>query len=147
MHRFRYVGYTTVGGGVEHSTARPRILLADDEVLVCDLVQEALEEAGFDIFAVSSGSEALEALEAQADFAGLVTDINLGAPPSGWDVAVRARELQPTIAVLYMTGDSAHEWSAHGVPHSTVVTKPFAPAQVAVGLSMLLNRTDGSSAV
>lgn len=132
---------------MDGSAARPRILLADDEVLVRDLVQEALEEAGFDVFAASSGAEAFEALEAQSDFVGLVTDVNFGGPPAGWDVAVRAREMQPTIAVLYMTGDSAHEWSAHGVPQSTVVTKPFAPAQIAVGLATLLNRSDGSSAL
>ena len=145
--RFENCRISDTGVGVGSSAARPRVLLADDEVLVRDLVQEALEEAGFEVFPVSSGAEAFEALEAQTDLIGLMTDINFGEPPSGWEVAVRAREMQPTLAVLYMTGDSAHEWSAHGAPQSTVVTKPFAPAQIAVGLATLLNRSDGSSAL
>lgn len=133
------------------SVAQPRVLLADDEVLVRDLVEESLQEAGYEVVAVSSAAEALEALEAanasdaEADFVAVVTDINFGGPPPGWEVAMRAREIQPTIAVVYMTGDSAHEWSAHGVPQSTIITKPFAPSQIAVAVATLLNRTDGGS--
>ena len=125
---------------------RPRVLLADDEPLIRDLVEDTLNEAGYLVTAAPTGSAALAALEEEARFVGLVTDINLGGPPAGWDVASRAREISPTIAVVYMTGDSAHEWSAHGVPQSIVVTKPFAPSQIAVALANLLNTSDGSLA-
>jgi two-component system cell cycle response regulator CpdR len=124
---------------------RPRVLLADDEVLIRDLVQEALEEAGFQVEAVSSGAEALAALESDMDLVAVVTDINFGGPPVGWEVAVCARERRPKMAVVYMTGDSEHEWSAHGVPQSTIITKPFAAAQVAVALANLLNASDLST--
>jgi CheY-like chemotaxis protein len=123
------------------------VLLADDEVLIRDLVEETLTEAGYHVTAAATGVEALAALEeAGAGFVGLVTDINFGGPPVGWDVASRAREISPAIAVVYMTGDSAHEWSAHGVPQSIVVTKPFAPSQIAVAIANLLNTSDGSLA-
>jgi CheY-like chemotaxis protein len=125
---------------------RPSVLLADDEVLIRDLVEETLTDAGYRVTAAATGAEALAALEESAGFVGLVTDINFGGPPVGWDVASRAREINPTIAVVYMTGDSGHEWSAHGVPQSTVVTKPFAPSQIAVAIANLLNTSDGSSA-
>ena len=125
---------------------RPRVLLADDEVLIRDLVEETLTEAGYQVSAAATGVEALAALEEEAGFVGLVTDINFGGPPVGWDVASRAREISPTIAVVYMTGDSAHEWSAHGVPQSIVVTKPFAPSQIAVAIANLLKTSDGSLA-
>lgn len=128
------------------SGVRPRVLLADDEVLVSDLVRETLEEAGYDVLAVSSAAAALAALEAEDTFTALVTDINFGPTQTGWDVATRAREIRSTIAVVYMTGDSAHEWSAHGVPQSTIVTKPFAPSQIAVAIANLLNTTDGGGA-
>lgn len=127
---------------MDRSGERPRVLLADDEVLIRDLVRESLEEAGYEVLAVGSGSEALDALEAEGEFVALVTDVNFGGPPAGWDVAVRAREIRSNIAVVYMTGDSAHEWSAHGVPQSTIVTKPFAPSQLAVAIASLLNTTD-----
>lgn len=127
--------------------AQPRVLLADDEVLVRDLVQESLQEAGYEVVAVASAREAFAALEADDNFVAVVTDINFGAAPPGWEVAVRAREGRLSIAVVYMTGDSGHEWSAHGVPQSTIITKPFAPSQIAVAVASLLNKTDGGSAL
>lgn len=39
-----------------------------------------------------------------------------------------------------MTGESANDWSANGVPRSTMITKPFATVQVGVALSNLLNQ-------
>lgn len=122
----------------------PSVLLADDEVLIRDLVEETLQEAGYLVTTAATGVEALAALERDPGFVGLVTDINFGGPPVGWDVASRAREINPTIAVVYMTGDSGHEWAAHGVPQSTVVTKPFAPSQLAVAIANLLNTSDAS---
>jgi CheY-like chemotaxis protein len=123
--------------------ARPIVLLVDDEVLIRDLVQESLEEAGFAVVPLGAGAEAIERLQDGDAFCALVTDINFGAPPGGWEVATSARELSPAIAIVYMTGDSAHEWSAHGVPNSVVIAKPFAPSQIVVALASLLNRTDG----
>ncbi|MBU1376500.1 MAG: response regulator [Alphaproteobacteria bacterium] len=128
---------------MSNAPERPRILLADDEVLVRNLLQEVLEEAGYEVVTAATGAEALARLEEGDAFTGLVTDINFGGPPVGWEVATRARELQTSIAVVYMTGDSAHEWSAHGVPQSTVIGKPFAPSQITVALASMLNTTDG----
>ena len=122
---------------------RPQVLLADDEPLIRELIEDALEEAGFDVIVAVSGASALQLLDEHADqLIALVTDISLGDPPSGWEVATRAREISPSIAIVYMTGDSAHEWSARGVPQSSVVTKPFAPSQVVVALASLLNKSD-----
>jgi hypothetical protein len=51
----------------------------------------------------------------------------------------RARELDPDITVVYMTGDSAADWSSKGVPNSVLITKPFAPVQIVTAISQLLN--------
>ncbi|TAJ68783.1 MAG: response regulator [Phenylobacterium sp.] len=118
-----------------------RVLVVHDEVLVADLVRDALEDAGFTVTLAATGAEALtELAEGEGAIVGLVTDINLGSGPSGWVVATAARERDAAVAIVYVTGDSAHEWSAHGVPNSIVVTKPFAPSQIVVALSSLLNR-------
>ena len=132
---------------MEEQSAEPRVLLADDEILVRDLVQEALEEAGFAVVLARTGGEAMDSLRAAAQtFRALVTDINFGGQPTGWQVATLARELNASIGVVYMTGDSAHEWTAQAVPLSTVVTKPFAPSQIVVALAAVLNRTDNGEA-
>jgi DNA-binding response OmpR family regulator len=75
-----------------------------------------------------------------ADFRALITDVNLGSSKlRGWDVAKHAREINEHIPVVYMTGASAHDWGARGVPNSVLLTKPFANAQVVTAVSQLLN--------
>lgn len=78
----------------------------------------------------NSGESALAALESGKPFDLLVTDIRLGSGPQGWAVASRARELNPGIQVIYITGDSMGEWVAHGVSHSVLLTKPFESVQI-----------------
>jgi CheY-like chemotaxis protein len=111
---------------------------------VREITQACLEEAGFSVTLAANAAEAIAALERDRsrDFLGLVTDIRLGGSQSGWDVAHRARELNPGLPIIYVTGDSGHEWSAKGVPHSTLITKPFACAQIVTALATLLNRVD-----
>ena len=70
----------------------------------------------------------------------LLTDVDLRPGKlTGCGVAKQTRELNPGLPVIYMTGDSADECSARGVPNSVLITKPFAPAQVVTALSQLLN--------
>lgn len=57
----------------------------------------------------------------------------------GWEVAQRAREINPTFPIIYMTGAAADEWASRGVPNSILLTKPFAPAQLVTAISQLLN--------
>ena len=58
---------------------------------------------------------------------------------SGWDVARRAREIDAKFPVVYMSGESAEDWSARGVPYSIMLSKPFAPAQLVTAVSQALN--------
>jgi DNA-binding NtrC family response regulator len=69
----------------------------------------------------------------------LVTDIKLNGKIEGWEIAKHAREIDPAFLVVYMTGDSADDWAANGVPNSILLTKPFAPAQLVTAVSQLLN--------
>ena len=77
--------------------------------------------------------------EGAVSVAGLVTDIDLGAGPHGWDVAQRARELNPLIPIVYMSGHQVIEHASRGVPASLMVQKPFAAAQIVTAISQLLN--------
>ena len=107
--------------------------------MIVEVLELSLTDGGYDVVIVQSGSEALRRIETDADrFGGIVTDIRLGAGPSGWDIARRAREIVPNIPVLYMSGDSAHEWSSKGVPGSVFLPKPFGPAQLVTAVSQLI---------
>lgn len=117
------------------------ILVVEDELMIQSVVQEALEEGGFEIVIASSGEEAARLLAKDAKrFRALLTDVNLGRDRmDGWDVGRLAREADPAFPVVYMTGDSAADWAAHGVPNSLLITKPFAPAQIVSAVTQLLN--------
>jgi len=123
-----------------NATSPPVLLLVEDEALILHDMEEALKEAGFKTIALSEGSEALKEIENDCSrFSAMVTDVDLGNGPSGWEVARRARELCPTIAVVYMSGGSAQHWLARGVPKSVMLQKPFAPAQLVTAIATLLN--------
>jgi DNA-binding response OmpR family regulator len=130
-------------------SAAPILLYVEDEPITQDLVEAALREAGFEVLTANDGHEALAQLGAKSGvLRGLITDINLGDCPDGWEVARNARESINGLAVVYVSGACEHEWTAKGVPNSLMIAKPFAPAQIVVAISSLLvasNSTPGQS--
>lgn len=117
------------------------ILVVEDEALIRDVVEETLDDGGFKVVLATSGEEAVKLLDSfDPKYRALVTDVNLGPDRmSGWEVARHARSVDPELAVVYMTGDSAAEWASQGVPNSVLLTKPFAPAQLVTAVAQLLN--------
>lgn len=131
---------------MSNQPAEATLLFVEDEGMIGELVETALRDAGFEVVVATHGKEALEILEARfATFCGIITDINLGKGPDGWAIARRARELVDGMPVVYMSGASGSEWTSKGVPHSVMVSKPFASSQVVVAVSSLLNATDSPS--
>ena len=127
----------------EPEIAAPVLLYVEDDSITQDVVEASLQEAGFDVLIASSGADALTLLgTSNGALRGLITDINLGDGPDGWDVACRARELTNGLPVVYVSGESEGEWTSHGVPNSVMIAKPFAPAQIVVAISSLLVSTD-----
>jgi DNA-binding response OmpR family regulator len=119
------------------------LLLVEDEAIILDFLGHALTEAGFDVVVASSGVQAVAELEANAArFRAVVTDVKLGGKVDGWDIGHRVRELVSDMPVVYMSGNSGHEWSSKGVPNSVFVAKPFVSAQVITAISTLLNEVD-----
>jgi CheY-like chemotaxis protein len=116
------------------------IALVEDEAVLQVLLATELKDAGYAVVCASSGEEGLAILEERAsEVRALVTDIRLSRKGlTGWDIAHRARELNPNIPVVYVSGDSSSDWSANGVPKSVMITKPFVGAQVITAISQLL---------
>lgn len=117
------------------------ILVVEDEADLQDVVTDALTDGGYQAKVSSSGEDAVKLIEPDVGkYRALLTDVNLSGELTGWDVAKRARELNPDIPVVYMTGAAADQWASHGVPNSILLQKPFAPAQVVTAISQLLNQ-------
>jgi DNA-binding response OmpR family regulator len=122
------------------------LLLVEDEALIRMNLEEDLGDAGFTLVVAANGVEAMAELEADATrFRAVLTDIRFLPGPNGWEVARRARELVPHVPVVYMSGDSAHEWNSQGVPSSIMVAKPFVGAQIITAITTLLNEAGGQS--
>ncbi len=120
--------------------------LVEDEPLLALDVETALVDAGYSVVIAPTGEEALAALASmQVPFTAIITDIRLGKGPDGWAVAKRARELIAGIPVVYMSGDSAADWTSMGVPTSVMLSKPMAMSQIIVALAHLINANQASA--
>lgn len=113
-------------------------LVVEDEALIRMSLVAALEAGGYTVSDCSDGASAIRFIDASSDLRGLATDIKLGSGPTGWEVAHHARKKYPDIAVVYMTGDSAADWSAEGVPNSILLHKPFPEAQLLTAMATLM---------
>jgi len=118
----------------------PVIMVVEDDQLVQTMVEAALADGGFEPAIAASGEEAVTLLMGGlTKYRALVTDINLRDSMDGWEVAKRAREIDPEFPVVYMSGAHAEDWASKGVPNSIMLAKPFAPAQLVTAVSQLLN--------
>lgn len=117
------------------------VLVVEDETMILLDIESGLAEVGFEVVGLDSAAEAIKAFDADpASYQALISDIRLGSGKSGWEVARHMRQTNPTLPVIYISGDSAIHWGAEGVPGSVMITKPFAMAQIITALSTLLNQ-------
>ena len=118
------------------------LLLVEDEEMIRLALSEALTDAGFGVVEAVNGEEAIQRLDAGDGVTGVITDIRLPGSLNGWQIGRHARHASPGIPIVYMSGDSAADWSSEGVPNSVMVQKPFAMVQVVTAISTLLNGID-----
>lgn len=87
------------------TTAKPKVLVADDERVIADTLAMILNQSGFDARAVYSGEKALElASTFEPDM--LISDVIM-ADLNGIDAAIRIRSLLPSIKILLFSGQAA----------------------------------------
>lgn len=116
-----------------------QILLVEDEVLIAEMIEEALSDRGYQVRSAHTGRGAYDILEGEARaFTVLIADVNLGAGASGFDVARRARELHPDLKVIYITGHAAH-LEKMGVTDAVMFPKPFYPDELADRVADLID--------
>ncbi len=102
------------------------VLLIDDEEELRDILKDIIEEMGFkNVIAVSSGEEGIDVLS-KNNIGIVCTD--LGMPGmNGWDVSEKAKEINPDIKVILLTGWGAQiereEMEKHRV--DGILSKPF----------------------
>ncbi len=94
---------------VEQKTeALPRgsetILVVDDEQELLDLAKESLETLGYSVLTANSGKEALKRLAEHSDISLLFSDVIMPDGMSGYELALTAHELYPSLKILVTSG-------------------------------------------
>ena len=75
-----------------------------------------------------SAAPALAMLKAGQQIDIVITDIQLKGAPTGWDVAEAFRAAQPTMPVIYASGNTPD--ASRRVPESLFFRKPYDPAAI-----------------
>src|SRR3712207_9532696 len=88
-----------------------RVLMAEDEPLAAEVIEEGLVEAGFEVLAANDGQAALELAANGANFDLLLTDLRMPRL-DGKDLIARLRAERPDLPVVVMTGYPPAEGAA-----------------------------------
>lgn len=102
-----------------------RILVVDDDTLICKLLSTYLERHGFECHSSHSGEDALELL-AERHYSGVITDLKMGEI-SGQDIIRHVKSAQPDATVIMITGscDETDEKEAYHNGVDEFYYKPF----------------------
>ncbi len=117
------------------------ILLVEDDDLVRMLTQEVLEELGYQVQAEAEAHGALELLRHGNAFDLLMSDVGL-PDMNGRELVAAARQLRPTLPVLFASGYGEHELldevrARDSQARTESIVKPFDLQRLAILVSEL----------
>ncbi len=118
----------------------PVIVLVDEEPTIRQATARHLQEAQFEVLEATDSDAALTLLEKRSAVHALVTDAHLPGRIDGFELAGRARERWPELAVVMMSGHS--DATSGPVPDGAeFVAKPYLSTHLVPALNRLLGRT------
>jgi PAS domain S-box-containing protein len=118
------------------------VLVVEDESVVRGLILEELHELGYAALEAVDGASGLEMLRSKRRIDLLITDIGLPGL-NGRQLADAARELRPSLKILFMTGYAENAALASGFlePGMEMITKPFAMEALATRIRSMLTES------
>jgi PAS domain S-box-containing protein len=125
--RFTVYLPTAHGEATAHPAAGAVVLVVDDEAVVREVAQAALEHSGYTVITASDGVEALRIMDHMGSGIGLVL-LDLTMPVMGGEETERRlRETHPEVKVILMTGYSEVEARRRfsGARLAGFIQKPF----------------------
>ena len=114
------------------------ILLVEDEFFLRYDLAFCLREAGYAVIESASGEDAIAQCKSGMAIDMILTDINLGGPVTGLDVAKRFRAQRPDMPVVYMSGQAIDRERC--VPGSVFVAKPYQHTSILSACSRLQSK-------
>lgn len=118
-----------------------RILVVDDEQYMCDVCARTLQRNGYDVVTTNDPEAAIRLLGGELRFDLLLTDIKMPGL-SGLDLAFLAREGDPAIAIIIMTGFASKENLQQSVQRGVAdfLAKPFELDQLRLAVDQALHK-------
>ena len=110
----------------------PRILVIDDEMIVCESCKRILEEDGYEVETALSGREAIDKMK-ENPFDIVITDLKM-PEIDGMEVLRTFRKEYPDTIVIMITGFSTVETAVEAMKLGAFdyIPKPFTPDEVSI---------------
>jgi FixJ family two-component response regulator len=117
-----------------------RVLVVDDDMLMRDVLQRLLANAGMSVETYASGSELLELADLRAP-AVLLLDVKMPAM-SGLELHARLRERGTALPIVFLTGASNVAMAVSAMRHGAVdfIEKPFDSAELVARIAYAYTR-------
>jgi response regulator RpfG family c-di-GMP phosphodiesterase len=113
------------------SDERPRVLVVDDEVVICEVLRDFLTFEGFTVAVAGSGEQALELLREDPFYDVVLTDLKMPGM-GGLELMRRIAIEHAEIVTIIMTGFGTVESAIEAMKHGAFdyILKPFKPEDV-----------------
>lgn len=119
-----------VAGMSSEGSKRSKVLVVEDEFLVRLTLVEALSDEGFHVLEAETGDAALPILQSYQEISLLLTDIQLPGTINGRTLALKARENQPDLPIIFITGGPSAEDGADVSARDVFISKPYTLANI-----------------
>jgi len=112
--------------------SHPRILVVDDEMIVCESCKRILEEESYEVETALSGKEAFEKMKANP-FDIVITDLKMPGI-DGMEILNTFRKEYPDSIIIMITGFSTVETAVEAMKLGAFdyIPKPFTPDEVSI---------------
>ncbi|KAA2314276.1 response regulator [Pseudooceanicola sediminis] len=118
-----------------------RVLLAEDEDGLRELLGVTLEQMGYSVIAAEHGQAALNMVKAGVEFDLLLSDIVMPGKIDGYELARQVRELRPSVPILYLTGNAGPMLDRNIAVKAPILRKPCPPDRLSDAIAAALAPT------
>jgi DNA-binding response OmpR family regulator len=101
------------------------VVVLEDDDLVRDVLTDIMEAEGFVVRPAATADDAIAHIDSAGGCELLLTDIDLGPGPNGFDAAKAAQARHPYLPIIYLTGRPDHANDRHFGPKERFLRKPF----------------------
>jgi DNA-binding response OmpR family regulator len=124
-----------------HTIHPKKILIVDDEAVICEILEFNLTSEGYEVNCAHSAEEALKQLS--ADHSLILLDVMMGGM-SGYKLAELLRQKKNKIPIIFLTAKDTENDMLTGfsVGGDDYISKPFSIKEVLARVKAVLKRSD-----